>query len=80
MMGVERGGKSKVGGEGVRGGERRKGQNEQITAGSSRVVEINVARLIGATEECVCGQSGAQLSIDAFCIYMFATCNRSFAL
>lgn len=34
---------------------------KEITAGSDRVVEINVARLIGATEECACGLSGSQL-------------------
>lgn len=33
---------------------------KEITAGSDRVVEINVARLIGATEECACGPSGSQ--------------------
>lgn len=33
---------------------------KEITAGSDRVVEINVARLIGATEECACGLSGSQ--------------------
>ena len=55
------------------------GEKEQITARSSRVVEINVARLIGATEECVCGLSGAQLPIDAFCIYLssFLAINHS---
>lgn len=35
---------------------------KEITAGSDRVVEINVARLIGATEECACGPSGSQLA------------------
>lgn len=35
-------------------------KERKITVGSDRVVEINVARLIGATEECLCGQSGAQ--------------------
>lgn len=35
---------------------------KEITAGSDRVVEINVARLIGATEECACGLSGSQLA------------------
>lgn len=36
---------------------------KEITAGSDRVVEINVARLIGATEECACGLSGSQLAL-----------------
>lgn len=35
---------------------------KEITTGSDRVVEINVARLIGATEECACGLSGSQLA------------------
>lgn len=55
---------------GVQGQERRDKERtdettgageKEITAGSDRVVEINVARLIGATEECACGLSGSQL-------------------
>lgn len=54
---------------GVQGQERRDKERtdettgageKEITAGSDRVVEINVARLIGATEECACGLSGSQ--------------------
>lgn len=30
------------------------------------MVEINVARLIGATEECACGQSGSQPTLSSF--------------
>lgn len=41
--------------------ERTGAGEKEITAGSDRVVEINVARLIGATEECACGLSGSQL-------------------
>lgn len=57
-------------GGGVQGQERRDKERtdettgageKEITAGSDRVVEINVARLIGATEECACGLSGSQL-------------------
>lgn len=56
---------------GVQGQERRDKERtdettgageKEITAGSDRVVEINVARLIGATEECACGLSGSQLA------------------
>jgi len=56
-------------GGGVQGQERRDKERtdettgageKEITAGSDRVVEINVARLIGATEECACGLSGSQ--------------------
>jgi len=62
------GGKGLRGG-GVQGQERRDKERtdettgageKEITAGSDRVVEINVARLIGATEECACGLSGSQ--------------------
>lgn len=62
------GGSYEVGG--VQGQERRDKERtdettgageKEITAGSDRVVEINVARLIGATEECACGLSGSQL-------------------
>lgn len=57
--------------EGVQGQERRDKERtdgttgageKEITTGSDRVVEINVARLIGATEECACGLSGSQLA------------------
>lgn len=56
---------------GVQGQERRDKERtdettgageKEITAGSDRVVEINVARLIGATEECACGLNGSQLA------------------
>lgn len=59
---------------GVQGQERRNKERtdetmgageKEITAGSDRVVEINVARLIGATEECACGLSGSQLAYNA---------------
>lgn len=46
--------------EGTRTDETTGAGEKEITAGSDRVVEINVARLIGATEECACGLSGSQ--------------------
>ena len=67
--GLRRGGGG--GGGGGQGQERRDKERtdettgageKEITAGSDRVVEINVARLIGATEECACGLSGSQLA------------------
>lgn len=55
--------------EGTRKGLTGVGEKE-ITAGSDRVVEINVARLIGATEECACGLSGSQLAYIARTSYI----------
>lgn len=57
---------------------------KEITAGSDRVVEINVARLIGATEECACGLSGSQLAVLRGCLVsvsdVFADDRRDFSM